>query len=103
MKIDKEKVIIMKLSEEERELLKQYQRLSETMPGLINRLAVEIIPPIIFVSIGLYTGKIIWFLTLIMLMVVYNVQRVLRQYKNIVKLRSISVKTIGIISKNSRV
>ncbi|MCP4163961.1 MAG: hypothetical protein GY760_28190 [Deltaproteobacteria bacterium] len=90
----------MDLSEEEKELLTQYQNLSGSMTSLLKRLSVEIIPPIIFVGMGLYTGKLIWFFLIIALMVVYNVQRVLRQYKNIVKLRSISKKLIGSIDKN---
>lgn len=72
------------------------------MPSLVNRVAVEIVPPIIFVAIGIYTGQIIWFLVLITLMVIYNVQRVLRQYKNIVKLKSISKKTIGTVNEQSK-
>ena len=91
----------MDLTEEEKELLTQYQSLSESMPRLMNRLAVEIVPALIFVGIGLYTGKVIWFLMLVTLMVVYNVQRVLRQYKNIVKLRSIAKKVIDSIDENS--
>ena len=92
----------MDLTEEERKLLSQYQSLSESMPSLINRLAIEVVPPVVFVGIGLYTGQVIWFLVLITLMVTYNVQRVLRQYKNIIKLRSISKKAIGIYNGNSK-
>lgn len=85
----------MNLSEEEKKLLTQYRVLSDSMPSLANRLALEIIPPIVFVSIGLYTGDLTWFLALVALMVTYNVQRVIRQYKNIVKLKSISQKALG--------
>jgi len=85
----------MELSKEERELLKQYQVLSDSIPRLVNRVAVEVVPPIIFVALGLCTGDAVWFVVVITLMVIYNVQRVLRQYKNIVKLKSISKKAIG--------
>ncbi len=91
----------MALSEDEKELLVKYQNISESMPSLMNRLAIEVAPPAIFVGLGLYTGKVVWFLILIALMVLYNVQRVLRQHKNIVKLRSISNKTIGSTSERS--
>lgn len=88
----------MEISEEEKELLKQYQSLSDSMPSLANRLAIEVVPPALFVAIGIFTGQVIWFVVVIAFMVIYNVQRVLRQYKNIVKLKSISKKTIGNVS-----
>ena len=92
----------MELSEEEQKLLKQYQTLSTSLPSLANRVAIEVVPAIIFVSLGMYTEKIIWFVVLITLMVTYNVQRVLRQYKNIKKLNSISKKAIGNIDENKK-
>ena len=92
----------MEISEEEKELLRQYQSLSDSMPSLANRVAIEVVPPVIFVVIGLFTGQVIWFLVVITLMVIYNVQRVFRQYKNILKLRSISKKTIGKISEEPK-
>jgi len=92
----------MEITKEEKELLKQYQILSDSMPSLANRVAIEVIPPVIFVAIGLVTGQVIWCLVVITLMVVYNVQRVLRQYKNIVKLKSISEKAIGNVSEEPK-
>ena len=92
----------MEFSEKEQKLLKQYQSLSTSMPSLTNRLAVEVIPPIVFVTIGIYTGKIIWFIVLVALMVLYNVQRVIRQHKNITMLNSISKKSIGDIDEESQ-
>ncbi len=85
----------LELSDDEQKLLAQYQTLSNSMPSFANRIAVEIIPPAIFVGIGLYTGQTLWFLLLISIMVFYNLQRVIRQYKNIARLKSISEKTIG--------
>jgi hypothetical protein len=92
----------MELSEKEKELLKQYQSLSDSMPSLANRVAVEVVPPAIFVAMGLFTGQAVWFLVVIALMVVYNVLRVFRQYKNIVKLKSISMKTIGSVGDETK-
>ena len=89
----------MEITEEEKELLKQYQVLSTSMPNLANRVAIEVVPPVIFAAVGLVTGQVMWFLVVITLMVVYNVQRVFRQYKSIVKLKSIAEKTIGNVSK----
>ena len=86
------------LTNEEKELLKQYQTLSASLPSLVNRLAIEIVPPVIFVGVWLYTGSVTYLLLLITLLVTYNVQRVSRQYRNIVKLNSISRKTIGKVS-----
>lgn len=82
----------MNLSDEELQLLKKYQKLSTSSLSQINRVAVEIIPPVIFVGIGLYLDKIEWFLALITLMVAYNVKRVIRQQKYIALLRSIAEK-----------
>jgi hypothetical protein len=92
----------MEFTEEEQKLLKKYQSLSTSVPSLINRVAVEIVPPVIFVTLGIYAGKIIWFIVLILLMVIYNVQRVIRQHKNIEKLNSISKKTIGNIDEGEK-
>ncbi len=89
-----------KLSLEEKELLKQYQTLSSSIPSLVSRLAVEVVPPIIFMVVWFFSGQVLYLIVLIGLMVFYNVQRVLRQYKNIVKLNSISKKTIGIVQEN---
>jgi len=91
----------MELSKEEVKLLKQYQTLSNSVPSLASRLAIEIVPAIIFVSLGLYFNQIIWFLVLIGMLVFYNVQRVIRQRKSIAKLRSISQKAIGNINERS--
>jgi hypothetical protein len=88
----------MNLSDDEKKLLEQYQVLSNSNPKFLNRLAVEIIPPIVFVCLGLYTGEIVWFLVLIVIMVTYNVQRGIRQYKNIERLRSISIKIIDTVN-----
>jgi hypothetical protein len=85
----------LNLSDTEVKLLKQYQTLSTSKGKWFNRLAIEIIPPIVFVSIGLFTGNYIWFLTLIAIMVVYNVQRVIRQQKYITELQLISQKVLA--------
>lgn len=82
------------LSDDEKKLLAQYQVLSDSMPSLANRLAVEIIPAALFVAAGIYTDNIIWFLVLIATMVTYNLQRIIRQQKNITRLKSISQKTL---------
>ena len=83
------------ISKEERDLLIQYQSLSKSMPSFSKRLAIEIVPPVIFVAAWSYTNNAIYLIVLILVMVFYNIQRVVRQYKNIASLKSISVKTIG--------
>ncbi|WP_412970785.1 hypothetical protein [Glaciecola sp. MF2-115] len=85
----------LKLSETEVKLLMQYQTLSTSKSKRFNRLAIEIIPPIVFVSIGLFTGNYSWFLALIAIMVVYNLQRVFRQQKYITELQLISQKVLA--------
>ena len=89
-----------KLSLEEEALLKQYQTLSSSIPSLISRLAIEVVPPIAFLITWFLTEQVSYLIVLIAFMVFYNVQRVLRQYKNIVKLNSISKKTIGVVQEN---
>jgi hypothetical protein len=85
----------MTLSEDEQKLLEQYQKLPTSLPYRLNRVAVEIVPPAIFVGLGIYTRQMSWFIVVIALMVIYNVQRVLRQDAIIRRLQSISHKVIG--------
>jgi len=84
----------MNLSDKERMLLKQYETFSSSRTSLINRLAVEVVPAIIFITLGLYTEKVIWFIVLIMVMVTYNVQRILRQNSYSKSLNSIAHKAL---------
>tara|TARA_B100001109_G_C18812959_1_gene450603 strand:+ start:78 stop:269 length:192 start_codon:yes stop_codon:yes gene_type:complete len=58
-------------------------------------LAIEIVPPIVFVAIGFYTGSFTWFIVLIAIMVFYNIQRVIQQTKAIKLLNSISEKVVA--------
>ena len=83
------------LTEDEKVLLKQYQTLSTSLPNLANRLAVEVVPAVVFVMMWFFTGNVTPLIILISLMVIYNVQRVLRQHKTYKKLHSISKKSIG--------
>jgi len=92
----------MNMTEEEKDLLRQYQALPDSKLRLANRVAVEVAPPAIFVALGLITGEVIWYVAVIVLMVAYNVQRVLRQYKNIATLRSISKKVVGEVGQGPK-
>lgn len=83
------------LTHEERELLRQYQTLSASIPSLANRLAVEIIPAIAFIAAWAYTGNAVYLVVFIVVTVAYSAQRVIRQYKNIKKLNAIANKAIG--------
>jgi hypothetical protein len=83
------------LTKEEKELLGQYQSLSTSVPSLAGRLAVEVVPALIFIGAWVYTGHALYLVVLIAALVGYNIHRILRQYKNLVTLRSISKKTIG--------
>jgi hypothetical protein len=93
----------MDFSNEEIKLLEQYQKLSVTLPSIINRLAVEILPPMFFIFLGLYSGKVIWFLAVITIMAFFNIQRVLRQFKNIERLMNISKKVLGNINDQKNI
>jgi hypothetical protein len=83
------------LTKEEKELLRQYQNLSTSVPSVAGRLAVEVIPAAIFIGAWVYTGHALYLVVFIAALVGYNIQRIVRQYKNLLKLRSISKKTIG--------
>ena len=85
----------MNFTEEETMLLKQYQQFPTGVSSLARRLVVEIVPPIVFVALGLITGRSLWFLALIIMLVGYNIQRIVRQQKSIRLLRQISQKVIG--------
>ena len=84
----------MKLSEQECDLLQQYSELNKSKPNLFLRLAVEVVPPALFIGLGLLRGEYIWFIALVAILVTYNVLRVLKQYKNISILASIADKTV---------
>lgn len=85
----------MQLKNEEKQLLEQYKTLSNSTLNIANRLAVEVVPPIVFVAIGIIRDEIIWFLLLITIMVFYNVQRVIRQQRNLKTLKSLSDKLLN--------
>lgn len=93
----------MDFSNEEIKLLEQYQKLSVSLPSIINRLAVEILPPMFFIFLGLYSGKVIWFIAVITIMAFFNIQRVLRQFKNIERLMNISKKVLGNINDQKNI
>jgi hypothetical protein len=90
------------LTKEEEELLRQYQKLSTSVPSVAGRLAVEIIPASIFIGAWIYTGHALYLVVFIAALVGYNIQRILRQYKNLLKLRSISKKTIGEVADEKK-
>ena len=80
------------LSSEEQALLRQYAHLSTSSASDLNRLAVEVIPPAVFVALWAYTGKALFLLLLIALLVTFNVWRVMRQRKTRAALQSIAQK-----------
>ena len=85
----------MNFTEEEKKLLTQYQKLSNSMPTFLNRLAVELIPPAICIAIWLITGQSHWLLIVVVISVAFNVRKVVGQRNNIDILKSISIKAIG--------
>jgi len=84
-------------TEDEKELLRKYQALSTSSLG--GRLAVETIPPLVFIGVWLFTGRALYLLALIAALVGYNIFRILKQHKNLSTLNSISRKVIGEASK----
>ncbi|WP_370678794.1 hypothetical protein [Comamonas sp. GB3 AK4-5] len=80
------------LTHAERTLLERYQRLAGG--SLAPRLAVEIIPPLVFVGLWAWSGKAVFLLALIAVLVVFNVWRVLQQRRALRHLQSIAVKAL---------
>lgn len=80
---------------EERQLLEQYQKFPLNLASKANRIAVEVIPPVIFVLLGILRDRSLYFIAVICLLVSFNVLRTLRQSRMIQLLKSISIKTIG--------
>ena len=80
------------LSPQEQALLAQYQRLPQGRGPFLHLLAVEILPPAIFVALWAWTGRELFLLLLIAVLVIFNVLRVLRQRRTRALLASISCK-----------
>lgn len=85
----------MNLTEEELQLLKQYRLLSTKKLVWLNRLAVEIVPPMVFVGVGIYRDEYIWFVMVVAVLVIFNIMRVVRQPKTLRLLASISKKILN--------
>ncbi len=88
----------LNLSPEEIKVLEQYRKLSSSKAKIINLYAVEIIPPVILVTLGLATERTIFFIGLIIILVLYNILRVYRQASYKEHLRSIADKVCLYIS-----
>lgn len=80
------------LSRHEQDLLTQYQRLPVGRWHFLNLLAVEIVPPALFVALWAWTGRALFLLLLVAVLVCLNVLRVLRQRRTRALLASISGK-----------
>ena len=80
-----------KLNPTEQALLAQYQRLPTGRWHFLNLLAVEIVPPAVFVALWAFTGREL-FLLLIAVLVLFNVLRVLRQRRTRALLASMAGK-----------
>lgn len=80
------------LSQTEQALLAQYQRLPAGRWYFLNLLAVEVVPPTVFVALWIFTGQELFLLLLIAVLVLFNVLRVLRQRRTRALLASIAGK-----------
>lgn len=83
------------LSAQEKALLAQYQQLPAGKGRLLHLLAVEIVPPALFVGLWWWSGEVLFLLTLVALLVFFNLLRVLRQRKTRALLASLSSKLLG--------
>jgi len=87
------------LENEEIKLLEKIQKYPMTKFRKINRYAVEIIPPAIFISPAIITGNEIFYILLIIILVIFNVFQIYRQSKIINLYKFISVKILGQINE----
>ncbi len=79
----------MNLTEEEKQLIELYEKISEEPKQRLSLWAVEIIPPIIFVAVSFYTGSQTYLIVLIGLLMFFNLQRRFKQDKYAGTLKSI--------------
>lgn len=76
-------------------LLKQFSIMKTDNRSRYNRLAVEIIPQSAFLSLYFITGHILYCFALIFALVLFNVVRVVKQWRSIELLRSIAEKVLA--------
>ena len=88
----------LNFSQEELNILEQYRKLSSSKARTLNLYAVEIIPPAILVALGFVTGRPLFFIGLICILVLYNIVRVYRQTSYGVHLKSIAEKICSYLS-----
>ncbi|MBN56848.1 MAG: hypothetical protein CMI04_04045 [Oceanospirillaceae bacterium] len=82
----------MIFTKDEKLLIDAYSKLPVKLSQRINIWAVEIIPPSIFISLGLYNDKKIYLIAAIFMLVLFNIIRLIKQEKTVRLLRSISNK-----------
>ncbi|MEN9353396.1 MAG: hypothetical protein RL318_721 [Fibrobacterota bacterium] len=83
------------LTSEEVGLLRSYSALPTNPSSHWNRLAVEIVPPLMFIGLWAFTGHATYLMFLILALVGYNVLRVSRQRRNIHILKSLATKLLA--------
>ena len=91
----------MNFSEEELKLIEQYKKMPVGFKNRINIWAVEILPPILFVDVFIYTGKELYLLATILALVLFNVTRLARQNNTVKTLKSICQKLSEIKLSNN--
>ena len=82
----------MNFTEEEWKLIGQFQRLPIGFRKRLNLWAVEIVPPVLFIGIGVYTGRSTYFIGAICVLMLLNIVRLWRQNHTVRVLKSIALK-----------
>lgn len=75
-------------------MLRRYQQLDVAPRRHAHRLAVELLPPLVFVALWAWTDQVVFLLALIAVQVSFNVARVLRQRSAMVQLQGIAAKAL---------
>ena len=84
-----------KFTEQEVHLLELYQKLPSNRASHINRIAVEIIPPFILIAMGIIKDSQVFPIMAVIVAMIFNVRRAIKQPVLHSLLKSISIKIIG--------
>lgn len=85
----------MRFSKSELELIENFSNYRTGFGGLVSRWAVEIVPPVALIIIGITTGSQVYPIAAVLVLVFFNVFRLVRQNSIAVELKSISEKILG--------
>jgi len=91
----------MNLTEEEKKIISQYEKVPTKPMQRIGIWAVELVPPAIMIFIGFYRDKKIYLIAAIGTLVFFNVYRLFRQEKTVRILKSACSKIMASLGEKN--